>query len=66
VGRPGAYKSEKRKKEVQRLKKQEEKRQKRVKKDGLSTADGTDVPAEETATDSASEKQENPPSAGIL
>ena len=33
MARPGAFKSEKRKKELNRLKKQEEKRQKRVKKD---------------------------------
>jgi hypothetical protein len=33
LARQGAFKSEKRKKEVMRLKKQEEKRQKRLKKD---------------------------------
>ena len=33
MARQGAFKSEKRKKEVMRLKKQEEKRQKRLKKD---------------------------------
>ncbi|MBF0506511.1 MAG: hypothetical protein HQL09_06725 [Nitrospirae bacterium] len=33
MGRPGAYKSEKRKKELLRQKKQEEKRQKRLQKD---------------------------------
>jgi hypothetical protein len=32
LGRPGAYKSEKRRKELSRLKKQEEKRQKRLNK----------------------------------
>ncbi|HMK60064.1 MAG TPA: hypothetical protein VK452_02825 [Dissulfurispiraceae bacterium] len=32
MARPGAYKSEKRKKELNRLKKQEEKRQKRLNK----------------------------------
>ena len=32
MGRPGAYKSEKRRKELSRLKKQEEKRQKRLNK----------------------------------
>jgi hypothetical protein len=36
LARPGAFKSEKRKKEVMRLKKQEEKRQKRLKKDTAS------------------------------
>jgi len=33
LARPGAYKSEKRKKELLRLKKQQEKRQKRLNKD---------------------------------
>ncbi len=32
MGRPGAYKSEKRRKELSRLKKQEEKRQRRLNK----------------------------------
>lgn len=35
----GAFKSEKRKKELQRMKKNEEKRQKRLKKDTTSEAD---------------------------
>lgn len=37
--RAGAYKSEKRKKELDRIKKQEEKRQKRLKKDSGAAPD---------------------------
>jgi hypothetical protein len=59
VARPGAYKSEKRKKEVQRLKKQEEKRQKRVKKDESTPPDGAEVAAVETPVEEAAEKPEN-------
>jgi len=45
LARQGAFKSEKRKKEVMRLKKQEEKRQKRLKKDAAphQEAEGTVV-----------------------
>jgi hypothetical protein len=58
VARPGAYKSEKRKKEVQRLKKQEEKRQKRVKKDESSSQDVAETPAVDTAVETEPEKHE--------
>jgi hypothetical protein len=59
VARPGAYKSEKRKKEVQRLKKQEEKRQKRVKKDESAPQDGAEIASTETPVVEESEKTEN-------
>jgi hypothetical protein len=52
----GAYKSEKRKKELLRLKKQEEKRQKRLRKDaaGEHTSGVTDQEGQRTEEDSAS------------
>jgi hypothetical protein len=58
LARPGAFKSEKRKKELNRLKKQEEKRQKRVKKDvpGQPDTEGGDTEgavAEESGTSEA-------------
>lgn len=49
----GAFKSEKRKKELQRMKKNEEKRQKRLKKDTASQSD-TELPGVEGIA------QENP------
>jgi hypothetical protein len=54
LARQGAFKSEKRKKEVLRLKKQEEKRQKRLRKDaGLhQETEGTSL--EETVTGESS------------
>ena len=46
--RKGAYKSEKRKKELMRQKKQEMKRQKRIQKEGESPEGGSEpTPAEE-------------------
>ncbi len=42
MARPGAYKSEKRRKEISRLKKQEEKRQKRLQK-RVSTEKDTEL-----------------------
>ena len=52
MARPGAFKSEKRKKELNRLKKQEEKRQKRVKKDvpGQPDTEGSEVGGAEVAS----------------
>ena len=49
MARPGAFKSEKRKKELTRQKKQEKKRLRRLEKD---TAPG-DVPAEDESTEDA-------------
>ena len=46
MARQGAFKSEKRKKEVMRLKKQEEKRQKRLKKDTAPHQETQDTVAE--------------------
>ena len=42
MGRPGAYKSEKRRKELSRLKKQEEKRQRRLSKADVQSAEKTE------------------------
>jgi hypothetical protein len=42
LGRPGAYKSEKRRKELSRLKKQEEKRQRRLSKADVQGAEKTE------------------------
>lgn len=52
MGRPGAFKSEKRKKELTRQKKQEKKRQKRLGKDA-SPGDvlSEDMPPEEAITE---------------
>lgn len=46
LGRPGAYKSEKRKKELSRLKKQEEKRQRRFNKPPDAQGEGEIASAE--------------------
>jgi hypothetical protein len=46
LGRPGAFKSEKRKKELGRLKKQEEKRQRRFNKAGAVAGGGEIASAE--------------------
>lgn len=46
MGRPGAFKSEKRKKELSRLKKQEEKRQRRFNKPAGVQGEGETVGAE--------------------
>jgi hypothetical protein len=55
LARPGAYKSEKRKKELSRLKKQQEKRQKRLNKDAGHPQDESAAP-----TEPESESQEQP------
>jgi hypothetical protein len=57
LGRPGAFKSEKRKKELSRLKKQEEKRQRRFNK-----AAGT--PKEGEVTDAESQEKSDSVEAG--
>jgi hypothetical protein len=54
VARPGAYKSEKRKKELSRLKKQQEKRQRRLNKD---TGQPQDESAELTVPEGGNEEQ---------
>jgi DNA-binding protein YbaB len=59
VARPGAFKSEKRKKEVQRLKKQEEKRQKRIKKDEFAPKDGSEIAPVEATGEAGTEKTES-------
>lgn len=46
LGRPGAFKSEKRKKELSRLKKQEEKRQRRFSKASVVQSEGEAAGAE--------------------
>lgn len=46
MARQGAFKSEKRKKELNRLKKQEEKRQKRLKKSPSEQPDGNSIDIE--------------------
>lgn len=46
MARPGAYKSEKRKKELLRLKKQQEKRQRRLNKDAGQPQDESAEPTE--------------------
>ncbi|MGO9378549.1 MAG: hypothetical protein ACLPN1_10960 [Dissulfurispiraceae bacterium] len=46
MARQGAFKSEKRKKELNRLKKQEEKRQKRIKKSASDQPDGNIIDTE--------------------
>lgn len=53
MARPGAFKSEKRKKELNRLKKQEEKRQKRIKKDAPGQPDAEGDVGEVTGTEEA-------------
>lgn len=58
MARPGAYKSEKRKKELLRLKKQQEKRQRRLSKDaGHPQDEGTEI-TESEGGDKA-QQQEN-------
>ncbi len=62
MGRPGAYKSEKRRKELSRLKKQEEKRQRRLNKaDTRQSDEKTDVDAEspEAGGDTQNEQQQS-------
>jgi hypothetical protein len=58
LARPGAFKSEKRKKELNRLKKQEEKRQKRLHKNvhGEQSGENIDVEGNEV-TDSGNEEK---------
>jgi len=54
VARPGAYKSEKRKKELLRLKKQQEKRQRRLNKDAGHPQDES---AEQTEPEGENQEQ---------
>lgn len=57
MARPGAFKSEKRKKELTRQKKQEKKRLRRLEKDAVPG----EIPAEdESAGDTATEETEGP------
>lgn len=58
MGRPGAFKSEKRKKELTRQKKQEQKRLRRLEKGSVSE----EVPKEDGTIESAPEEQ-NPKTA---
>ena len=64
MARPGAYKSEKRKKELTRQKKQEKKRQRRLEKDasgsegGPETTDSDEVAEEVTGEPAEAEKIE--------
>jgi hypothetical protein len=61
LARPGAFKSEKRKKELNRQKKQEKKRQRRLGKDGAPVDESTEeAPAEDAdkTADSAVEEQQ--------
>jgi hypothetical protein len=55
LARPGAFKSEKRKKELMRQKKQEMKRQKRVHKDG--TPEGDAEPASQEGEEGSGEQE---------
>ena len=60
MARPGAFKSEKRKKELTRQKKQEKKRLRRLEKDAVPGG----VPAEDESTeDAAAEETEGPEAA---
>jgi hypothetical protein len=56
LGRPGAYKSEKRRKELSRLKKQEEKRQRRLNKPDVRQ-EGEQAPSEGTEAGNSSENK---------
>ena len=58
MARPGAFKSEKRKKELNRLKKQEEKRQKRLHKSepGMQSGENIDAESNEVAGSGNEEK----------
>ena len=61
MARPGAFKSEKRKKELTRQKKQEKKRLRRLEKDAVPEG----VPAEDGSNeDAASEETEGPKTVG--
>jgi len=60
LGRPGAYKSEKRRKELSRIKKQEEKRQRRLNKpDVHQEGEKTDVETPETGGSTQDEQQQS-------
>jgi hypothetical protein len=61
LARPGAFKSEKRKKELMRQKKQEKKRQRRLGKDGAPV----DVSAEEAPPEMGETPEEADKPAGI-
>jgi hypothetical protein len=58
LARPGAFKSEKRKKELTRQKKQEKKRQRRL---GGKDASPGDAPAEELLPEEASTEEKDTP-----
>lgn len=60
MGRPGAYKSEKRRKELSRLKKQEEKRQRRLNKPDVRQ-DGEKTDEESPETDGSTQDGQQQP-----
>ncbi len=60
MGRPGAYKSEKRRKELSRLKKQEEKRQRRLNKADVRQ-DTEKAGAESTETSGSTQDEQQQP-----
>jgi hypothetical protein len=60
LARPGAYKSEKRKKELTRQKKQEKKRQRRLEKDSPASEAGPEMEGAEEGAGEVTEETAEP------